>query len=369
LNILVYYPYNLRTVEQQSVMEMFVKRGHKVVLLTSCERGELHSIVEKIGVRTESFSGTGGRWKRFRQKYKQLSQVIDKYHIDLVIAQQQDTALVAGILRKFKRFKLLYVRHNSDEAYQAHPFKAKWLNWFINKITPLKVAPSSTVENFWINHEGVSKKQVRRVNYGYNFSQYEEPVTAEVEKIRDQYPAKLLILSMARLVPAKRHREMFSVIKQLHNKGLDLKLICLGSGPLQEELEDLIATQGMQDYIFLAGRHKNIFDYIAAADVFLHLSLSEASNSAVKEAGLLGKTVIVCKGVGDFEDYIIHGQNGFLVNKTEAVSEATVILEKLYNNKELLQNCGTDLRDTVIKTFSIDRVAPVYDALVKETNE
>jgi len=368
LNILIYFPYNLRTVEQQSVMEMLVKRGHKVVLLTTCERGYLHDYVETKGVIAEAADGQEGqsRFSFYRSSIKKLKAAIKKHNIDIVIAHQQITALIAGLARKTKKFKLVYVRHNSDEDYQLDAAKAKWYNRLINSLTPVKLAPSSVVENFWKQKEGVASKQIHRINYGYNFDQYEIPDATEVDQIRRKYPAQLRILSMARLVPAKRHSLMFAIVKRLVENGFDCKLICLGSGNLADELANTVEALNMQEHIFLLGRKENIFDYISAADVFLHLSSSEASNSAVKEVGLCKKPVIVCKGVGDFDDYIIHGENGFLVDKEHPEEETYSILTAIAKGEIKKEVIGYKLFETVTTTFDINNIAEKYEQLLNQ---
>ncbi len=127
MNVLIYFPYNLRTVEQQSVLEMLVKQGHKVVLLTTCSRGFLHSYVEKLGVITEwaDTSESDGKLKYYSQNIKKLRQVISKYKIDVVIAHQQQLAVFAGIVKKTIPFRLIYIRHNTDEDHQHYPVKAR----------------------------------------------------------------------------------------------------------------------------------------------------------------------------------------------------------------------------------------------------
>jgi glycosyltransferase involved in cell wall biosynthesis len=367
MKILVYFPYNLRTVEQQSVMEMLVQKGHEVVLLTSCARGYLHQYVEKLGVRAEAIDTKpeDGKLKFYRDNIKGLRSFIRQYKIDIVIAHQQVPALIAGLARKLLPFTLIYVRHNTDEDYRLNEKKARIFNTVINKLTPVKVAPSSAVRNFWIEYEKVRKEQVHRVDYGYNFRQYEAPDLAEAERIREKFRASLLVLSMARLVPSKRHKEMFTVIRKLVDEGIDCTFICLGSGSLEKELNSEIERLQLQDRIFLLGRKENVFDYIAAADVFMHLSFTEASNSAVKEVGLCKKPVIVCKEVGDFEDYISHGENGFLVNKNEPVEESFVILKKMAAGEIDKGPVGEKLFATVTGKFDIDKVAPTYEQLFK----
>ena len=53
---------------------------------------------------------------------------------------------------------------------------------------------------------------------------------------------------------------------------------------------------------------------MAACDLMIHPSLSDASNSAIKEMGLLSKAVAVCSEVGDFDEYIVNDVNGFLMS-------------------------------------------------------
>jgi glycosyltransferase involved in cell wall biosynthesis len=324
--------------------------------------------MENLGVQTEAVVLKAGSSKLsfYITNFIKLRSVIKKYKIDIVIAHQQVPALIAGLLRKVNPFRLIYVRHNTDEDYRLNEKKARVFNSFINQLTPVKVAPSGVVRDFWVRHEKVGSGQVHRIDYGYNFSQYELPDMKEVAQIRESFPTSLLILSIARLVPAKRHKEMFTVIHKLANEGIDCRLLCLGSGPSEEELRREIERQKMQDFVYLLGRKENVFDYIAAADVFMHLSYSEASNSAVKEVGLCKKPVIVCKGVGDFEDYIVNTENGFLVDKEQPVTGSFHILKEIAEKTINQEIIGSKLFATVTTNFDINNVARAYQKLFEE---
>jgi glycosyltransferase involved in cell wall biosynthesis len=364
-NILIYFPYNLRTVEQQSVMEALHKRGYNIILYTSCKKGILHTIAENLGIialaSEKEYSKT---FKNIWNNVFQLKQIIKKYNIDFIIVHQQEPALTVGILNTFKKIRFAYVRHNSDEDYQNFPVKAKLLNKITNGLTPIKIAPSLLVKEFWHKKEGVKENNITTINYGYNFNQYEQPDWENVTRIREKYTTSLLILSIARFVPQKQHLKMFAVIEQLMKKGIDCKLICLGSGYLEQELKQYVTKHNLQNNIFLVGRKDNIFDYIAAADIFLHLSNSEASNSAVKEVALYNKPVIVCKEVGDFEDYIIDRKNGFLVSLQNAVNESVAIIEDINNKIIDVNSLGKRFNSAVTTIFSIDNVIELYEAII-----
>lgn len=364
-NILIYFPYNHRTVEQQSVMEMLVNKGHSVFLLTLTPENDLHKIVRQFGVKASSspVKKTSGVRNIFLNA-KYLVAFCKTNNIEIIIAHQQLAALPLIFARPFIKSKSFYLRHNADEDYKAFPIKAWIMNRFINKMLPFIIVPSDVVNHFMIEHEKVSSKKIIRINYGYNFLQYEKPEPQKVKEIKDAYSCKLLIISIARLVPAKRHQLMFEVVKKLINAGLDVKMICLGDGYLRNELQQWVNTNKLSNKIILKGNQGNVFDYFAAGDLLFHLSESEASNSVVKEAALVNKPVMVCERVGDFSNYIINGKNGFLLNKEAPSNEAVQLLKKFYYNNEILLHTGYELHKTVLREFDIKNVSLLYDEII-----
>ena len=346
---------------------MLVKRGHRVVLLTLCEPGLLHPIAENLGAEIESIDLRGkSKFYRYWFGVKRLYQAIKKYDIELVIAQQQMPALMSGVLHLFHKFKLVYVRHNTDEDYQNGYYKANALNRLVNKLVPNKIAPSRIVEKFWIEREGVRPQTIRRISYGYNFSQYQQADPAVVAQIREQHNCHLLILSIARMVPAKRHILMFQSVQEAIARGVDCRMICLGTGPDEAIIKSWVKSQNLQDKIDVIGFRSNILDYLHAADLYLHLSNTEASNSSVKEAGIASCPVIVCRQVGDFEDYIQDGVNGFLMPKVTNPGEVASKIMEASSNKAKLKEMGQNLRSTVLSTFDINNVAKDYDKLIND---
>ena len=51
---------------------------------------------------------------------------------------------------------------------------------------------------------------------------------------------------------------------------------------------------------------------MACCDLQVHLFESEASNNVGKEFALLGKPSVICKNVGDFEDYCTSENSNFI---------------------------------------------------------
>ena len=364
-NILVYFPYNHRSVEQQSVMELLAKKGHHVFLLTLLPENDLHVYVRRFGIKA-SASPVEKKNKIISvfANARYLVKFCKQNNIDIILAHQQLCALPVIFALPFLKERTFYIRHNADEDYIKFPVKAWIMNRFINSMLRDIIAPSNVVYQYMLDHEKVNPAKMRRINYGYNFLQYEKADEQKAAQIKKEHHCPLLIISIARLVPVKRHSIMFEAIKTLADKGLDIKMICLGDGYLKDGLQSWIDANKLSDIIFLKGMKQNIFDYFFAADLLFHLSETEASNSVVKEAGFAGKAALVCERVGDFSDYIINGTNGFLVNKEQPLPQAIEVIEKLYNDKNLLLQCGENIHNTILKEFDINNVSLQYDELI-----
>jgi glycosyltransferase involved in cell wall biosynthesis len=215
-----------------------------------------------------------------------------------------------------------------------------------------------------IKKEHANADKVEVIPYIYDFDQMGRLDNERVKAVRQQYPCKFLLIMVSRLTPYKRHMLVLPVVEKLIREGLDIKLLIMDEGPEQIFIEKHIEYKQLSTRIFLPGFKTDILHYIAAADVLLHPSLTEASNSAVKEAGLLKKAVVVCKGVGDFDDYLDHGINGFLVNPNTFAEETAPLIRQLYHHPEEINNLGTRLSQSVRDRFSLnDKVVDLYENL------
>jgi glycosyltransferase involved in cell wall biosynthesis len=350
-------------------MQLLCKKEYTVYLLTTCGEGYIHKYVRQFGVTADAspIKGQSGIYNYLKQAFY-LYKYCKANKIRTVLAQQQSAALPALLCSVFLRLRIAYFRHNSDEDYQSNPAKAWRLNKLLNKYLKILIAPSAKVMRHWISHEKVNPDKITRINYGYNFDQYEHPDLNESQRIKKEYSCDLLIVSIARLVSAKRHLLMFQAVQSALLLGVDCKFLCIGTGPDAEELKKWIVANDLESRIFLLGYRSNIFDYLNAAGVYLHLSSTEASNSSVKEAGLAACPVIVCKGVGDFDDYIENNVNSFLVNQNPSVTEVADLLASVSKKGIEINEMGKKLKETILTKFNISNVERDYESLLNKMN-
>ena len=137
----------------------------------------------------------------------------------------------------------------------------------------------------------------------------------------------------------------------------------ISEGPLFSSFQNYIKQNNLQNNIFLLGNKSNIIDYLDAASAVPLLSEAEASNSVIKEAGLVKKCVLVCKQVGDFEDYISNNVSGLFMDKDNPSSDLEKYLNELYNGQIDKDKLGNKLYENVNYTFSINQVISDYTYL------
>ena len=367
MNILIYYAQNARAVDQQSQALLFSKMGHNPILLTWLPEGDLHRNFKKHGFEAYSAQHVKGRSVVFfiRQAIY-LVRFCREHKIDIIFSHLQNSAIVTGIARFFTKAKVVYVRHHSDYVGIYNSRKEKAQNWFANKYSPKIIAISEGVKHQLIK-EGVNEKKIVRINLCYDFKEYIGDVSDKHQSLDTKLASDLTILYVARLDPVKRHKEAFKVVEGLLKKNINCKLVCIGAGNIENELRKYVADHDLSANILLPGFVTNVFDYIQASDILMLISDTEASSHMLKEAGLNKKTIIVCKGVGDFSDYIVHGENGFLVDRENPVPETIAILEKMADNKIHLKEMGEKLNATINHHFSIDgNFVELYAQLFKD---
>lgn len=364
LNILFYQPYNQAVNYIESLLGEMISRGHKGYFLSHERYGDTHFNIEQLG--GETFSQPveihiPGIYHL--QRLWQLAYFCRKHNIDIVYSHYQEANLIAVATQYFTKAKFIITRHHSDCGHVDQNYREVIGDKVINKLAKVYIAPSNKVYDQIVNIEGACSKKVKRIDYGYNFGKFNLPNKNVVQQIRKQYPAKLLLVKAARLIPEKRHLVLFKVLKDLVVEGIDVKVLVLGKGPNLEMLEHYVQENHIEKNVFFLGFKSNIQDYYVAADMVVHLSISEASNSAIKEAGLLGKAVAVCKDVGDFSDYIDPDRNGFLLSKDCPETELKNLLIKVYYKEFDTGKIGQRLKRTIVDRFSIEKVFAQYESI------
>ena len=149
----------------------------------------------------------------------------------------------------------------------------------------------------------------------------------------------LFILFAASLLEWKRPDLALRVSGELARRGLEVKLLIAGSGPMQTSLEALSADLGVQDHVVWLG-HRELQPVFQGVDVFLHTAKGEAFGNVLVEAMASGIPVVATRS-GAAQEVIEDGVTGLLVDPGVAEAERTAdAIQSLWENPELRAAMG-----------------------------
>lgn len=357
--LLFYYPSNKRTVSFETQIKTYLNHGYQVYFLTTCERGLLHDELEANSIKcyTNPINNRIPLIYYFRQIYFLISFVY-QHKIDFVLSNLQHANIISVISQFFIPARVYIFRHHfkfnkNDVSIKVNKNEVLF-DKIINRLARQIIVPSKGVYNGMKAHERVNMSKVKIIPYVYDFTGYSIPDSTVANRIKDKYPAELRLIISSRLVKFKRHDLVFKLVNKLIKENFNIHLFVLDEGPEKQNLENYIVANSLQSHITMLGYRPDFLEFIDASDVLVHPSLTEASSSMVKEVGLLKKTAIVCKGVGDFDEYIEHQKNGFLLDQENFAQELEVLIREIYCKKYNLNEMGENLRQKVFDTFSIN---------------
>ena len=141
----------------------------------------------------------------------------------------------------------------------------------------------------------------------------------------------LLVGHIGRFVTVKNHEFLLDIFKEIHNKEKKSKLILIGRGPLEKNINRKINELGIKKEVIFTGQINNVNDYYNAIDVFLLPSFYEGLPVVGIEAQANG---LLCKFSSNMtKEAKVLNTTEFISLKETAKKWAEIILEDYKNFK------------------------------------
>jgi colanic acid/amylovoran biosynthesis glycosyltransferase len=127
-------------------------------------------------------------------------------------------------------------------------------------------------------------------------------------------PSVARLVSIGRIVEQKGQAILIQAVARLLERGLDVKLVIVGDGPMRADIEALINTLGLRDHVRITGYLSNqgVCDELLAARALVLPSFAEGLPGVFFEALALGRPVISTY-IAAHPELIEQGVNGWLV--------------------------------------------------------
>jgi glycosyltransferase involved in cell wall biosynthesis len=136
------------------------------------------------------------------------------------------------------------------------------------------------------------------------------------------------------------------------------RLIIVGDGPLQSQLEHLAMTLGIADNVEFTGLQSDVQAQFHRGSLAVLPSRWEGMPNALLEAMACGMACVATRVSGS-EDIIQHGVNGLLVEPGDYQGMAQALLT-LLRDHALAQEYGKAARETVEKYYAFEHITDMY---------
>jgi len=248
---------------------------------------------------------------------------------------------------------------------QAMKLYRPFLFRFLEKADRILVASPHYLETS--SYLGTFKDKCKIIPYGIDIRQFQltSKIKAEAAALREQYGPRI-VLFIGRLVYYKGLEYLITAMRDI-----DAKLLIIGEGALESELNALIINLGLREkiYILKSVEEERLASYYHACDLFVLPSteISEAFGIVQLEAMASGKPVVSTNLPTGVPFVNKHQKTGLLVppKNPSALAQAINIL---LNNPGLREEYGVYAKKRVESEFTKEataaKVMAVYNELV-----
>ncbi|OQP64393.1 hypothetical protein A3860_20710 [Niastella vici] len=305
----------------------------------------------------------GSPKKRFWdiKAWRNLAQLIKEEKPDIIQANAGDTLKYAVLSKLYFKWKQPIVfRNASTISLYIKTAPAKMLNGFFFKYASKIVSVSSTSATDFAKLFPQFKERIVKVPIGIEETDFkgEDPM---------QGASKPVLVHVGGFTYEKNHTRLIEIFEAVHKKQPGASLHLVGSGPLQNQIEELVKQKGLQQQVRFYGFRNDAMQFIKNADVLLLPSIIEGLPGVILEA-FYCKTPVVAYDVGGIGEVVINNKTGYLVPKGNEEMFANSVLAALDEtpaNDQLVQNAWQLVMTEYLNTSIAGKFLEVYESIKK----
>ena len=305
----------------------------------------------------------------FASTVLRILKIIKSEDVDLVIANNV-MLLQAPIAAKLAGVKLIW--HLEETVVPL--WGKKIFSLIVRALANQIIVVSEAVRKFFYNSSSCSLSQKIAIIHAPVDSRKFRPDISP-DKVRSELglsKTNPVIGIIGNINLLKGHRYFLEAASIIKHKYPSSKFLVVGP-KLQdreayfESLKALCDELSLNENVIFTGGRQDIPEIIAALDILVLSSLSEACPMVVLEAMATGKPVVATR-VGGVPEEIVDGKTGILVPSQNSKAIADAVLTLLANRKKM-EEMGIEGRIRVKKYFTIEICAQKTEAVYQSLLE
>ena len=289
---------------------------------------------------------------------KKISAFCLNQKIQVIHAHNRSTQIVAAYVKLMTGIPFITTCHGFYKNNLGRRFFPAWGE----KV----VAISEGVRQDLIHSFGLNENRVITVNNAIDVKKWSEEVSKPISKSSLGFSDDdLLILFVARMVPAKGPLELLKAFREIHETSPHVKLILVGEGPLLHTLQDYITEHQLEESAYIKGQVSDTHQYYAIADLFAHpATWREAFGLSLIEAMASKLPIIMTKQWALYELLKDKNIGCFVENDHKSLVHS---LETLVESGDLRTQYGQSGFDCALQFFHKERMAREVQSIYQNT--
>jgi glycosyltransferase involved in cell wall biosynthesis len=279
-----------------------------------------------------------------------LAEIIRTFRPDVIHAHQYTPFFYAALAAARARAgKVLFTEHGRHFP-DVVSGKRRAFNWFLSRRAKRITAVCEFTRRRLIEREGMPAHRIEVIYNGVDPSRFDGlPDRLEARRRLSLEAARWVILQVGTFRPVKDQATAIRAMRHVHQELPGAVLAFAGDGPDLPACHELAATCGLQGAVKFLGSRADIPQVLAAADVLLLTSLSEAHSVSLLE-GMAAGVPVVATDVGGNPETVVAGQTGLIAPAGDDVAIAQCLM-KLLRDEALRQAMGQAARQRVRERF------------------
>ena len=274
--------------------------------------------------------------------------------IDIIDAHTSRAHDISLIIKSFCPWVRLVIHRRVDYVPKSsRRAQRKYLN---NKIDRF-IAISHSIRNILVEW-GVPKTKIDVARSAVCSARFNRLRKTEcLTKIHDELPQlkqKKIIISVGYMTTQKGHDTLIKAINEIKNTSTPFHCLIAGDGELRQNIEKMIDSYHLENYVTLLGVRNDIPELLTAADILSMPSNYEGLGTTILDA-LNGDCCVVASRVGGIPEMIEHGVTGLLSDPKDFKAHAAN-LNKALQNPEWAQKLAEAGRKKIKQDFSVEKM-------------
>lgn len=267
--------------------------------------------------------------------------------------------------------RIVYTKHRMDWDTGRRGPKKKAIA-ILNRLTCHKVIAVSYAVKEDLQLSGMNPEKIALIYNGVDIEKFRKQAQTEKTQLPPNFTnedGSSLVGIVARLEPEKGHRYFLEAASLVLAKQANVFFTVVGTGSLANPLQDLAKEMGIAEQVIFTGYQDNIAQIIAAMDILVVPSLTEAFGISIIEGMCLGKPCIASALGGLLE---IVGQDDGRLACLVPPGDANAIAEKiifLLEHPDAARAMGSQAASEVEKNFSAEKMTEEITRLYYELCE